>query len=62
MNYSVCPEDEERIVSVTVKRMAASAEEVRVTFAPCHSSSEHYSISFIRKVFFISARKAYDAF
>ncbi len=61
MNYSVFPEDEERIVSVTVKCMAASAEEVRVTFVPRHSSSEHDDLSFIRKMISIS-RKAYDAF
>src|SRR5215470_15211431 len=40
MNYSVCPEDEQRIVSVTVKRKAASAEGVPVTFDHCYSSSE----------------------
>jgi hypothetical protein len=43
MHCSVWPENEERIVSVTCK--AASAEEVRVTFAPCHSSSKHDSLA-----------------
>ena len=51
---SFCPEDEERIVNVTVKWMAASAAEVRVTFAPCHSSSEHDDLSFSRKMISIS--------
>jgi len=34
--------------------MAESAEEVRVTFAPCHSSSGHYDLSFIGKMISIS--------